>query len=129
MATETIYYGESQLMFGDLEIVCDDFKVNFKRDSEELTATNSSTPYGTQFGKETIEAEASDIDPALRKTIKKLWEKKTRDTLATYDFDEDTGDLIEDDVLYGVYIKEISKEKSNKPFSIKFGATGFKKQN
>lgn len=126
MANETIYYGESQLMFGDLEIVCDDFKVNFKRDSEDLTATNSSRPYGTQFGKETIEAEASDIDPALRKPIQRLWEKKTRAPLATYEFDEDTGDLFEDDVLYGAYIKEISKEKSNKPFSIKIGATGFK---
>lgn len=125
---ETIYYGESQLMFGDLEIVCDSFKISFKRDNEELTATNSSTPYGTQFGKETIEAEASDIDPALRKEIKRLWEQKVRDTLASYDFEEDTGNLIEDDVLYNAYIKEISKEDANKPFSIKFGATGYKKQ-
>ena len=125
---ETIYYGESQLMFGDLEIVGDSFKISFKRDNEELTATNSSTPYGTQFGKETIEAEASDIDPALRKEIKRLWEQKTRETLASYDFEEDTGNLIEDDVLYNAYIKEISKENANNPFSIKFGATGYKKQ-
>ena len=126
---ETIRYGQSQLMFGDLEIVCDSFKVSFKRDDEDLTSTNSSTPYDTQFGKESIEAEASDIDPALRKDLKRLWERKTRDTLASYDFEEDTGDLIEDDVLYNAYVKEISKENANKPFSVKFGATGYKKQN
>lgn len=126
---ETIYYGESQLMFGDLEIVCGSFKISFKRDNDDLTATNSSTPYGTQFGKETIEAEASDIDPELRKPLKKLWENKTRETLASYDFEEDTGNLIEDDVLYNAYVKEISKENANKPFSVKFGATKYKKQN
>jgi len=126
---ETIRYGQSQLMFGELHIVCDSFKVSYKQDTEDLTSTSSSTPYDTQFGKESIEAEASDIDPALRKEIKRLYEKKVRDTLASYDFEEDTGNLVEDDVLYGAYIKEISKENANKPFSIKFGATGYKKQN
>ena len=125
---DSVRYSQSQLMFGDLEIVCDSFKTSFKKDSEDLTATNSSTPYGTTFGKETIEAEASDIDPALRKAIKKLYEQQVEDTLASYDFEESTGNLIEDDVLYGAYIKEISKENANKPFSIKFGAKGYKKQ-
>lgn len=125
---DTIYYGESQLMFGDIEIVCESFKISFKMDSEDLTATNSSTPYGTQFGKETVEAEASGIDPALRKPLKKAMEQKIRDTLASYDFEESTGNLIEDDVLYGAYVKELSKENAVKPFSIKFGATGYKKQ-
>lgn len=128
MADET-RYSQSQIMFGDLEIVCGSFKTSFKRDSDELTATNSSTPYDTQHGKETIEAEASDVDPVLRKEIKRLWEQKIRTTLSTYDFEEDTGNLIEDDVLYGAYIKEISKENGTNPFSVKFGATGYKKQN
>ena len=122
-------YNQSVLMFGDVEIVCGSFKTSFKLDSEELTATNSSSAYGTTFGKETVEAEASDIDPALRKTLKRKMDAKTRDTLSSYDFDEDTGDLIEDDVLYGAYIKEMSKENANNPFSIKFGATRSKKQN
>ena len=126
---DTIRYNQSQLTFGDLEIVCGGFKTSFKTDSEELTATNSSSPYGTKFDKDTIEAEASDIDPNLRKTIKRLWSSKTVDILTTYDFDEDTGNLVEDDVLYGAYIKEISKEDANKPFSVKFGARGYKKQN
>ena len=125
---ETIRYSQSQLLFADVEIICDSFKISFKRDSDDLTASNSSMPYGTLHGKETIEAEASDIDPALRKTIKRLYEQKTEDTLASYDFDEDTGNLIEDDVLYGAYIKEISKENATQPFSIKFGAKGYKKQ-
>lgn len=125
---DSVRYNQSQLMFGDIEIVCGSFKTSFKTDSDELTATNSSQPYDTSFGKDTVEAEASDIDPALRKTLKKLWQSKHKDTLSTYDFDEDTGDIIEDDVLYGAYIKEISKEDGIKPFSVKFGARGYKKQ-
>lgn len=125
---DEVRYSQSQLIFHDLEIICDSFKVNYKRDTEELTATNSATPYGTLHGKETIDAEASDIDPLLRPELKKLWEQKVEDTLSSYDFEEDTGNLVEDDVLYGAYIKELSKENANKPFSVKFGARGYKKQ-
>lgn len=126
---DTIRYNQAILMYGDLEIVCGSFKTSFKKDSEDLTATNSSNAYDSQIGKETVEAEASDIDPALRKQIKKLYDANTKDTLASYDFDENTGNLIEDDVLYGAYITEISKDDANKPFSIKFNAPNHKKQN
>lgn len=128
MADNDVRYSQSQLMFGDLEIICGGFKTSFKKDTEDYTATNSSSPYDTAFGNETVEAEASDVDPALRKALKKLYDNNVRDTLSSYDFDEDTGDLIEDDVLYGAYIKELSKENANKPFSIKFGARSSKKQ-
>lgn len=126
MADET-RYSLAQLMFNDVEIIADSFKTSFKRDAEELTATNSSNPYAVQDGKETIEWEASDIDPDLRKTVQGLYDNKTRGTVASYDFDEDTGNLVEDDVLYGAYITEVSKENANKPFSIKGGATGKKR--
>ena len=125
---DTVRYNQAQLMFGDLEIICGSFKTSFKIDTEDYTATNSSSPYDNSFGTETVEAEASDIDPALRKPIKKLYDARVRDTLSSYDFEEETGNLIEDDVLYGAYIKEISKEDGNKPFSIKFGARKSKKQ-
>ena len=63
-----------------------------------------------------------------RKVLKAKYEKKARETLASYDFEEETGNIVEDDVLYEAYIKEISKEDANKPFSVKFGATRYKKQ-
>ena len=125
---ETKRYNKAQLMFGDLEIVCGDFKMSFKVDTTDLSATNSSTPYDTQFGDESIEAEASDIDPNLRKALKAAYEKQEKRTLASYDFDEQTGDLVEDEVLYEAHIKELSKESANKPFSVKFGANRYKKQ-
>ena len=125
---DSVRYNQSQLMFGDLEIVCGSFKTSFKTDTEDLTATNSKNAYETTFGKETVEAEASDIDPALRKPLKKLYDAQVRQTLSSYDFDEETGNLIEDDVLYGAYIKELSKENSINPFSVKFGARSHKKQ-
>lgn len=126
MADET-RYSLAQLMFNDVEIIADSFKTSFKRDAEELTATNSSNPYAVQDGKETIEWEASDIDPNLRRTVQQLYDNKVRGTVASYDFDEENGNLIEDDVLYGAYITEVSKENANKPFSIKGGATGKKR--
>ena len=126
---DSVRYNQSQLMFGDLEIVCGSFSTSFKTDTDDLTATNSKNPYDTSFGKETVEAEAKDVDPVLRKALKKLWETQTRDTLSSYDFDEETGDLIEDDVLYGAYVKELSKEDGVKPFTVKFGARAHKRQN
>ena len=125
---DTVRYNQAILMFDDLEIVCGGFKTSFKTESTDLTATNSSNAYDTQDGKETVEAEASDIDPALRKPIKALYDKKVKGTLASYDYDEATGNLIEDDVLYGARISELSKENGNEPFSIKIKARNHKKQ-
>ena len=128
MATDTKRYSQSRLIFGDTVIICDGFKTSFKKDSKALTCTESSNPYDNTIGKETIEWEASDIDPALRKTLKKYYDEELKVTLASYDFDESTGALVEDDVLYGAFIKELSKENGNDPFSVKGEARASKKQ-
>ena len=128
MATDTKRYSQSRLIFGDTVIICDGFKTSFKKDSKSLTSTDSSNAYDNLLGKETIEWEASDIDPALRKTLKKYSDDETKATLASYDFEEATGNLVEDDVLYGAFIKELSKEDANQPFSIKGEARASKKQ-
>ena len=125
---ETKRYSQSRLIFGGIVIICDSFKTSFKKDSTSLTCTESSNPYDNLVGNETIEWEASDIDPALRKKLKKMYDKETKTTLASYDFEESTGNLVEDDVLYGAFIKEISKENANQPFSIKGEARASKKQ-
>lgn len=124
---ETVRYNLAQMMFNDLEIVADSFKTTIKMDAEELTATNSSNPYDVQYGKESLEWEASDIDPALRKDVQTIYDQQKIDpsskgTIATYDFNELTGDLVPDDIFYGAYITEISKENANKPFDVKGGA-------
>ena len=124
---ETKRYNLAQLMFEDLEIVADGFKTSLKKDAEDLTATNNDEPYDTQFGKKSYEWEASDIDPALRKDLVRIWENDETGTIATYDFDKKTGDLIEDDVFYNAYITEVSKENANKPFSVKGAARSKKK--
>ena len=128
MTTDTKRYSQSRLIFGDTVIICDGFKTSFKKDSKSLTSTDSSNAYDNLLGKETIEWEASDIDPALRKTLKKYYDDETKATLASYDFEEATGNLVEDDVLYGAFIKELSKEDANQPFSIKGEARASKKQ-
>lgn len=129
---ETVRYNLAQLMFDDLEIIADGFKTTIKVDSEELTASRSNNPYDVQLGKESIEWEASDIDPALRKQVMEIFDAQQsnpgrKGTVSTYDFNEITGDLVPDDVFYGAYITEVSKENANKPFSIKGGATGRKR--
>ena len=128
MATDTKRYSQSRLIFGDTVIICDGFKTSFKKDSKSLTSTDSSNAYDNLLGKETIEWEASGIDPALRKTLKKYYDDEIKATLASYDFEEATGNLVEDDVLYGAFIKELSKEDANQPFSIKGEARASKKQ-
>ena len=129
---DTVRYNLAQLMFDDLEIIADGFKVTFKIDTEELTATRSVNPYDVQYGKESIEWEASDVDPALRKAVMQIYDQQQVDpskkgTVSTYDFNEITGDLVPDDILYGAYITEVGKENANSPFSIKGGATGRKR--
>jgi len=124
---DTVRYNLAQLMFDETEIICDSFKTTRKMDSEELTATNSNNPYDVQYGKESIEWEASDIDPALRPAVTEIYNNQKRDpsrkgTISSYDFNEITGDLIPDDIFYGAYITELSKESANQPFSIKGGA-------
>lgn len=125
---ESVRYSKAQIMYGDLEIVCDGFKAGYKKDSEEYTALNSDTPYGTRKGAVTVEPEASDVDPALRKDLQRMFDQDVEATLVSYDYEESTGNLIEDDVFYNAYIKELSKEDVNKPFSVKWGVRGYKKR-
>ena len=128
---DTVRYNLAQLMFDETEIICDGFKTTRKMDAEELTSTRSSNPYDVQYGKESIEWEASDIDPALRPQITEIYNNQKRDpskkgTISTFDFNEVTGDLIPDDIFYGAYITELSKENANQPFSVKGGALSAK---
>ena len=72
--------------------------------------------------------EMSDIDPTFRSFFEEMMDRQKADpsdlaTVATYDYNKATGDLVEDDAYGGAYITEISKENANKPFSVKGGAT------
>ena len=68
-----------------------------------------------------------DIDPQHRSFFEDILDMQKAlpeelPYIATYDYVEGTGDLVEDDVYYGVWVEEISKEKANQPFSVKGGA-------
>ena len=69
----------------------------------------------------------SDIDPTFRSFFEEMMDRQKADPndlamVATYDYNPETGDIVEDDVYDGAYITEISKETANKPFSVKGGA-------
>jgi len=117
-------YNLAQALFRNTEITTDSFKTTRKQDTETYTACNSHSPYAVAFGAESFEWEMSDIDPLMRKFFEEVmdYQKENPNDLglfATYDFNEITGDLVEDDVYYDAFITEISKENANKPFSVK----------
>jgi len=123
MADET-YYNLAQFLFNGKEVLVGGFKTTRKLDSETYSATNSHYPYRVSFGQESLSWEISDVDPSERKFFKDIVTAQKQDPnnlpeVATYDFNEITGDLVEDDVFYGCWVNEISKEDANKPFSVK----------
>ena len=124
-------YSLAQFIFniGDeaTEILCDGFKTTRKQDVEKLTSTGSHNAYAVTFGKEEYDWDVDDIDPEFRKYFEAVLDlqktlPETLPYIATYDYVEGTGDLVEDDVYYGVWVEEISKDKANQPFSVKGGA-------
>ena len=120
-------YNLAQAFFRDTEITTDGFKTTRKIETEEYTSTNSHHPYAVNFKGETFEWEMSDIDPLFRPFFNEVidYQKENPNDLgffATYDFNEITGDLVEDDIYYDAYVTEISKENANNPFSVKGSA-------
>ena len=121
-------YNLAQIVYEGKQITTDTFKTTRKIDTEEYTASNDYTPYAINFSNETFEWEMIDIDPTYRSFFEDMMDRQKEDpstlaTVATYDYNKVTGDLVEDDAYGGAYITEISKENANKPFSVKGGAT------
>ena len=132
MANENKRYNLAQFIFNDTEVVGDSFTLTRKQDTETFTSFNSHTPYCVAINGETYEWELSDVDPIHKKIFTDAMNAQKKNTgnlplIATYNFDDQTGDLVEDDVLYDVFITELSKE-SNKPFSVKGEALRLKER-
>ena len=120
-------YNLAQIVYEDTQITTNTFKTTRKLDSEEYTASNSYNPYAVNLSSETFEWEMSEIDPTFRSFFEDMMDAQKADpnnlaTVATYDYNPETGDIVEDDVYDGAYITEISKENANKPFDVKGGA-------
>lgn len=132
MANENKRYNLAQFIFNDTEVVGDSFTLTRKQDTETFTSFNSHTPYCVAINGETYEWELTDVDPIQKKIFTDAMNAQKKNTsnlplIATYNFDDETGDLVEDDVLYDVFITELSKE-SNKPFSVKGEALRLKER-
>lgn len=126
MATVT-RYNLAQIVYEDQKITTDSFKTTRKMDAEEYTSSDSYSPYAVSFSNETYEWEMSDIDPTFRSFFEEMMDNQKKDPnnlamIATFDYNPDTGDIVEDDTFDGAYITELSKEKANQPFSVKGGA-------
>ena len=125
-------YNLCQVVFKDKEIIHDTLKITRKQESEELTSNSSHYPYAVQFKGETLDFELSDIDPLERKFFNEMMTAQQSNPsdlpmIAGYDWNENTGDLVESDVYYGAYISEISIENVNNPFSVKGSCLRMKK--
>lgn len=126
MPTET-RYSLAQITFNGEEVICDKFKTTRKQNVEKMTSTGSHNAYAVTFGKEEYDWDMDDIDPEFRPFFEGILDQQKAlpeelPYIATYDYVEGTGDLKEDDVYYGVWVEEISKESANQPFSVKGGA-------
>lgn len=122
MASENKRYNLAQFIFGETEVVANSFTLTRTQDTETYTSFNSHSPYAFAINGETYEWELDQVDPAQKEVFVKAMNAQKKDPsnlplIATYNFDEQTGELIEDDVLYDVFIEELSKE-ANKPFSV-----------
>lgn len=125
-------YNLCQVVFKDKEIIHDTLKITRKQEAEELTCNSSHYPYAVQFKSETLEFELSDIDPLERNFFNEMMTSQQSNPsdlpmIAGYDWNENTGDLVESDVYYGAYITEISTENINNPFSVKGSCLRMKK--
>ena len=132
MASEQKRYNLAQFVFDNTEVVGDSFTLTRKQDTETYTSFSSHTPYCVAINGETYEWELTDVDPLQKKVFTDAMNAQKKDTnnlplIATYNFDDNTGDLVEDDVLYDVFITELSKE-ANKPFSVKGEALRLKEK-
>lgn len=120
-------YNLAQFFYNDTKIIFDGIKTTRKQEVTERTSRDDHSPYAVDFGKESFEWEASDIDQSFRKFFDEIMDNQKRNpgqlaTISTYDYNKETGDLVEDDVFYGVWVEELSKENVNEPFSVKGGA-------
>ena len=125
-------YNLCQVVFKDKEIIHDTLKITRKQEAEELSCNSSHHAYAVQFGNETFEFELSDVDPLERGFFNEMMTVQQSDPsdlpmLAGYDWNENTGDLVESDVYYGAYITELSIENVNNPFSVKGSCLRMKK--
>lgn len=125
-------YNLCQVVFKDKEIIHDTLKITRKQEAEELTCNSSHYAYAVQFGNETFEFELSDVDPLERGFFNEIMTAQQSNPsdlpmLAGYDWNENTGDLVESDVYYDAYITELSIENVNNPFSVKGSCLRMKK--
>ena len=115
----------------DDDIRCEEFTVTRELDAEEKKATNSHNAYTVNYGKESITWKCESVDPSFRKELTRIWNEQLagadRFSIAPFDFNEVTGALETDDVLYECYITNIEKTSANQPFSIEGGALNIKR--
>lgn len=120
-------YNLAKIVLNNESIKTSTFKITIKQETEEYTSSDSHHPYAMSFSNETLEWEMSDIDPQYRGHFNEQLKAQQENphklpTIVTYDYNEVNGDLVEDDVFYEAYVKEVSKENANKPFSVKGAA-------
>lgn len=121
-------YNLAQFVFNGTRIRADTFKTTQKFSTEKHTCTESHNPYYISIGAEEVSWEISEIDQAHRKFFKDAvkYQKQNPDNLPeiiTYDYEETSGELVEDDIFKKCAIEEISKENANGKISIKGSAT------
>lgn len=117
-------YNYAKFTINGTDIIVESFKLGIKQETTEHNCSSSAYPYEVSMGKISLDWDLTKVAARHYKLFKSLLKKQNADPddlaqVAIYDYNEQTGDLVEADVLYGVYVTEISPENSNDPFSVK----------
>ena len=121
---DTKTYNLAQFIFNDMKITNNGFKTTRKQSIDQRKCTDDYEPYDVNVTDDQHSWELSDVDPAHRKFFGEVMDNQLTQAyeppmVATYDYDKFSGDLVEDDVYYKVYVEEIGKENANQPFTVK----------
>jgi hypothetical protein len=108
------------------QVICDGLKITDKTKATRKYGKNSSTAYAVTFETDEGEYELSEIDPAQKDFFRELRKSqkghpKNLPNLYVYNYNEETGDLVEDNVYYNIWIEEISDEDVTSKFTVKGG--------
>lgn len=111
---------------GSTQIISEGLKVTDKTTATRKYGKHSATAYAVSFDKDEGDFELSEIDPAQKSFFRDLRKSqrggpKTLPNLYVYSYNEETGDLIEDNVYYNIWVEEISDEDVTSKFTVKGG--------
>lgn len=123
-------YTLAKFFIGDEEITAESLDISNSVDVTQNYGSNSKDPYSISFGQREGTFEFSNVDIKHKAFVREYMNAQYKSTvklddLSVYDFDEETGDVVEDNIYYEIWIDDESETSSNGEFGF---SGGFRKK-